>query len=192
MASIEYRVICIILPRSRRVQTSLSDAPLPYLHVRQELIVFPVSDRSSYQQRLCSTKIFLSLTSLTEASILLIFFIFCSSAAEKVSCLYTGIEIRRLSPKRRCSVMWICSFPSVPMHCLLHENATWSAEVLVDTGRRAGSLVHGCTGQEPPYMDVCGLRSRYNSYVYIPVSANALQTGAFSQQTGNVFGRLEN
>ena len=112
MASIEYRVICIILPRSRRVQTSLSDAPLPYLHVRQELIVFTVFDISSYQRRLCSTEIFLPLTSSTEASILLIFLIFCSPATEKVSCLYTGIEIRRLSPKRRRSVMWICSFPS--------------------------------------------------------------------------------
>jgi len=41
-------------------------------------------------------------------------------------------------------------------------------------------------------MDVCWLWSRRNLYVSIPVSANALQTQTFSQQTGNVFGRLEN
>jgi len=41
-------------------------------------------------------------------------------------------------------------------------------------------------------MDVCRLRSRRNLYVSIPVSANALQTQAFSRSTGNVFGRLEN
>ena len=87
--------------------------------------------------------------------------------------------------------MWISSFPSVRMHCLLHENATRSAEVLTDTGRKTGSLVHGCTRQDPPYMDVCRLRSRRNSCVSIPVSANTLQTQAFSRQTGNLSGRLE-
>ena len=88
--------------------------------------------------------------------------------------------------------MCICSFSNVRMDCLLHENATWSAEVLTDTGRKTGSLVHGRTRQEPTYMDVCRLRSRHNFDSCIPVSVNAMHTRAFSQQTDNVFGRLEN